>query len=56
MSKPAHNMPFGLGEEQQAIFDLATTIGREQIEPHAIEWDQQKFFPIDVGGSARQPA
>ncbi len=39
---------FGLSLEQQSIWDLAVDFGREQIEPHAIDWDQKKFFPIDV--------
>jgi alkylation response protein AidB-like acyl-CoA dehydrogenase len=39
---------FGLTSEQKSIWDLAATFGREQIEPRAIEWDQTKFFPIDV--------
>lgn len=45
---------FGLTSEQQSIWDLAATFGREQIEPHAIEWDQNKFFPIDVIKSVAQ--
>jgi alkylation response protein AidB-like acyl-CoA dehydrogenase len=45
---------FSLTEEQQAIRDLAVSFGKEQIEPHAIEWDQQKFFPIDVIKSVAQ--
>ena len=45
---------FGLTSEQQSIWDLAATFGREQIEPYAIVWDQKKFFPIDVIRSVAQ--
>jgi alkylation response protein AidB-like acyl-CoA dehydrogenase len=45
---------FSLTEEQQAIRELAVAFGKEQIEPHAIEWDQKKFFPIDVIKSVAQ--
>jgi alkylation response protein AidB-like acyl-CoA dehydrogenase len=45
---------FSLTAEQQAIRDLAVSFGKEQIEPHAIEWDQQKFFPVDVIKSVAQ--
>jgi alkylation response protein AidB-like acyl-CoA dehydrogenase len=45
---------FSLNEEQQAIRELAASFGKEQIEPHAIEWDQQKFFPVDVIKSVAQ--
>jgi alkylation response protein AidB-like acyl-CoA dehydrogenase len=54
MSNAEGKAQFGLTAEQKAIFDLAAAFGREQIEPHAIEWDQQKHFPIDVIKSVAQ--
>lgn len=45
---------FGITAEQQAIRDLAVTFGKERIEPQAIEWDQQKHFPVDIIKSAAQ--
>lgn len=39
---------FALTEEQRAIQDLAVSFGQERIAPHAIEWDQEKHFPVDV--------
>ncbi len=39
---------FALTEEQKAIQDLAVSFGQERIAPHALEWDQEKHFPIDV--------
>ena len=48
----AGTMQFSLNAEQQAIRELAVAFGKEQIEPHAIDWDQQKFFPVEVIKSA----
>ena len=52
MSNSEAKTRFGLDAEQQAIYDLAVTFGREQIEPHAVAWDQEKHFPVDVIKSA----
>jgi len=41
-------MDFALTEEQTAIFDMARTFAIEKLEPHAVEWDQQKTLPVDV--------
>jgi butyryl-CoA dehydrogenase len=43
---------FALNAEQRAIRDLALSFATEQIAPHAIKWDQEKFFPRDVVRSA----
>jgi alkylation response protein AidB-like acyl-CoA dehydrogenase len=39
---------FSLNAEQGAIRDLALSFATEQMAPHAIRWDQEKFFPRDV--------
>jgi alkylation response protein AidB-like acyl-CoA dehydrogenase len=39
---------FALNSEQKAIYDLASSFAKEQFAPHAIRWDQEKHFPIDV--------
>lgn len=41
-------MDFSLTEEQTAIRDMAESFAREEIAPHALEWDQNKHFPVDV--------
>ncbi len=41
-------MDFALTEEQVAIFDMAKDFSDEKIAPNAIEWDQNKTFPIDT--------
>ena len=51
-SEAAAQKQFGLDEDQREIFELAVSFGREQIDPHAIAWDQQKHFPVDVIKSA----
>jgi alkylation response protein AidB-like acyl-CoA dehydrogenase len=39
---------FDLNEEQRAIRDMAQSFAQEELAPHAIEWDQEKHFPVDV--------
>lgn len=41
-------MNFELTDEQSAIFDLAKDFAANSITPHAIKWDQENHFPIDV--------
>lgn len=41
-------MNFELTEEQSAIFDLAKDFAANSISPHAIDWDQDKYFPVEV--------
>ena len=43
---------FSLTPEQEAIQQLGVQFGRERIAPYALEWDQQRHFPIDVLQSA----
>lgn len=39
---------FGLTDEQLAIREMALGFAREKIAPFALEWDKQKFFPLDT--------
>lgn len=39
---------FELTEEQQSIVEMVADFATENIAPHAIEWDQNKHFPVDV--------
>lgn len=41
-------MDFALNEEQAAIRQVAQDFAREEIEPFALEWDQDKHFPVDT--------
>ena len=41
-------MDFALGEEQEAIFEMAKSFAIENITPNVVEWDQKKHFPVDV--------
>ena len=41
-------MDFSLNEEQAAIRDMARDFASAEIAPHAVEWDQQKHFPVDT--------
>lgn len=41
-------MDFELNEDQVAFADMATVFARNELEPHAAEWDQTSFFPLDV--------
>jgi len=39
---------FELGEEQLAIRAMAEAFAAERIAPFALEWDRDKYFPVDV--------
>nr|WP_316651147.1 acyl-CoA dehydrogenase family protein [uncultured Gellertiella sp.] len=41
-------MDFSLTEEQAAIRDMAGTFAADEIAPHALDWDQTRFFPVEV--------
>lgn len=41
-------MEFGLNDDQTAIRDMARAFAAEEIAPHALIWDEQKHFPVDV--------
>ena len=39
---------FALNEDHIAIRDMARDFADTQIAPHALSWDEQKHFPVDV--------
>lgn len=39
---------FALTEEQRAIADMARGFADERLAPHALAWDKEKHFPLDV--------
>jgi alkylation response protein AidB-like acyl-CoA dehydrogenase len=39
---------FALTDDQTAIRDMALSFAAENLAPKAVEWDQQKHFPVDV--------
>src|ERR1700752_2597025 len=41
-------MHFALNEDQIAVRDMARDFAAEKIAPHAIRWDEEKHFPVDV--------
>ena len=41
-------MDFALGEEQQAVFDMARDFGSEQIAPHARAWEDAGTIPREL--------
>ena len=41
-------MHFALNEDQIAVRDMAREFAAEKIAPHAIRWDEEKHFPVDV--------
>ncbi len=40
--------PFALTEDHVAIRDMARGFAAEQMAPHAVAWDEQRHFPVDV--------
>ncbi|MGE4428106.1 MAG: acyl-CoA dehydrogenase family protein, partial [Solirubrobacteraceae bacterium] len=45
---PPGTAPFHLDEDQQAVRDMAREFAAEQIAPHAVQWDHDKYLPVDV--------
>jgi alkylation response protein AidB-like acyl-CoA dehydrogenase len=41
-------MQFALSEDQLAVRDMARDFAAEKIAPHAVRWDEEKHFPVDV--------
>ncbi|WP_316175223.1 MULTISPECIES: isobutyryl-CoA dehydrogenase [unclassified Bradyrhizobium] len=41
-------MHFALDEDQIALRDMARSFAAEKIAPHALRWDEEKHFPVDV--------
>src|SRR6201993_3504396 len=41
-------MQFTLNEDQIAVRDMARDFAAEKIAPHALRWDEEKHFPVDV--------
>ncbi len=49
-------MQFALNEDQIAVRDMARDFAAEKIAPHAIRWDEEKHFPVDVMREAASSA
>ena len=47
-------MPFALSPEQTAMRDMALAFAREQLAPHALDWDRNRHCPLDVLRAAAQ--
>ncbi|WP_409525912.1 acyl-CoA dehydrogenase family protein [Nitrincola sp. MINF-07-Sa-05] len=41
-------MDFELNEDQVAFSDMASAFARNELEPHAAQWDHEHTFPVDV--------
>ena len=41
-------MNFDLSPEQDAILEMTRSFAADRIAPHAVKWDADKHFPIDV--------
>ncbi|MCH4541375.1 acyl-CoA dehydrogenase [Ochrobactrum sp. POC9] len=39
---------FELNEDQLAIQDMARAFAGDRVAPHALQWDRDKHFPVDV--------
>ncbi len=39
---------FGLSSEQLAMRDMALNFARDKLTPHALEWDRDKYFPLET--------
>ncbi|NML76492.1 acyl-CoA dehydrogenase [Rhizobium sp. S-51] len=41
-------MDFTLSDQQQAFVDMAADFAAEELAPFALDWDQNKHFPVDT--------
>src|ERR1700739_3827984 len=41
-------MQFTLNEDQVAVREMAREFAAEKLAPHALRWDEEKHFPVDV--------
>src|SRR5579872_7267879 len=41
-------MQFALNEDQLAVRDMARSFAADRIAPHALRWDEEKHFPVEV--------
>ncbi|SHL71144.1 isobutyryl-CoA dehydrogenase [Roseibium suaedae] len=41
-------MDFSLNEDQRAFQDMAAAFARDEMEPHAREWDEKSHFPAET--------
>ena len=48
MAHSAAALSFGLTDDQREIANMARTFADEMIAPHALEWDENHHFPVDV--------
>nr|WP_196107256.1 MULTISPECIES: isobutyryl-CoA dehydrogenase [unclassified Ochrobactrum] len=39
---------FELNEDQLAIQDMARAFASDRVAPHALQWDRDKHFPVDI--------
>ena len=47
-------MNFDLTEEQIAIQKMASDFARDKLAPHAAQWDEDAYFPVDILQEAAQ--
>lgn len=48
MAHSAAALTFGLTDDQREIATMARAFADEKIAPHALEWDENHHFPVDV--------
>ena len=41
-------MLFALDDDQIAVREMARDFAAEKIAPHAVRWDEEKHFPVEV--------
>lgn len=39
---------FSLNQDQRSMRDMVLDFARDQVAPHAVEWDEQRHLPLDV--------
>jgi alkylation response protein AidB-like acyl-CoA dehydrogenase len=48
MDADEHGRRFGLTEDEGAIRDVAKAFAAEELAPFAVEWDRERYFPVEA--------
>ena len=47
---------FPITDDQKALVDAVRDFTEQRVAPHALDWDAEKHFPVDVLAEAGEPA
>ncbi len=48
ISQDSVSMDFNMSEDQRMVQEMVQDLGKKEIEPHVMEWDEKQELPIDL--------